>query len=107
MCGVAYMGAPAILIEKLPNGQEARLALDRLQRALASGVCEGEGGGRVSGAGVTVIEKEYSRFDGTRFPAWLATDESLRTVDLSNVPKVSVSTCQIASIVRECSSSSD
>ena len=88
MCGVAFMGAPAILVEKLPNGQEASIALDRLERVLVSGVCDGVGGGRVSGGGVTVTEKQYPRFDGTNFPAWVATDTSLMNVDLSKAPKV-------------------
>lgn len=90
VCGVAFMGAPAILVEKLPDGQEANLALNRLERVLISGVCEGMDGGRVSGGGVTVTEKDYPRFDGTHFPAWVATDDSLMNFDLSKVPKVSL-----------------
>ena len=90
MCSVAFMGAPAISVEKPPNGQEISLALNRLERVLASGVCEGVEGGKMSGGGVTVVEKQYTTFDGATFSAWVASDESLMNMDLSTVQRVRI-----------------
>ena len=83
------MGAPAILIEKLPSGQETRLALNALRRVLASGVCEGVEGGKASCGGVEVVDKTYSWIDGSQFTAYIATNETLQNVDMTNVPDVS------------------
>lgn len=92
VCGVAFMGAPVILIEKLCNGEETLLALQRLRQAIASGVCEGEGAGRVSGGGVQVVEQTVSYpVDNSQFPVWLAKDDDLQKIDVSdpNIPQVS------------------
>ena len=91
VCCVAFMGAPVILIEKLCNGKETLLALQRLRQVVASGVCEGEGDGRESGGGVDVEEKTISYpGDPTPFPVWLAKDEDLQKIDVNdpNIPQV-------------------
>ncbi len=88
VCGVGFMGAPAILIEKPPNGRETCLALDTLRRVLASGVCEGVEDGKVSREGVEVVEKTYSWIDGTKFTGSFATRESLANVNMAKVSKV-------------------
>ena len=85
------MGAPAILIEKPPGGQEANQALDALRRVLASGVCDDVEGGKAGCGGVEVVEKPYTWIDGSQINTWLANQESLNNVDLQNVPKVSTS----------------
>lgn len=93
VCGVAFMGAPVILIEKLCNGEESLLALQRLRQVVASGVYEGEGGGRVSGGGVEVVEKAVPYpGDSAPFPVWLAKDEDLRKIDINNpnIPLVGI-----------------
>ncbi len=82
------MGAPAIIIEKPPNGRETCLALDTLRRVLASGVCKSMEGGKVSREGVEVVEKTYPWIDGTKFTGSFATRESLGNVNMTNVPKV-------------------
>lgn len=87
-CGVGFMGAPVILIEKPPNGRETCLALDSVRRVLSSGVCEGVEGGRVGCDGVEVVEKTYQWIGGTEFTASLATKESLDSVDMTSIPKV-------------------
>ena len=91
VCGMAFMGAPAILFEKLPGGQETRLALSALRRVLASGVCEGVECGKASSGGVEVVDKTYSWIDGSQFTAYIATNETLKNVDMTNVPNVSPS----------------
>ena len=80
-CGVAFMGAPVILVEKLVGGDEALLAFTRLQQLMASGVCEG--GGKVGNERVTVIESTCSYFDGSSFPVYLAKDDDLKNIDVS------------------------
>ena len=92
VCGVAFMGAPVILIEKLCSGEETLLALQRLRQVVASGVCEGEGAGRESRGYVEVVEKTISYpGDTAPFPVWLAKDEDLRKIDVNdpNIPQVS------------------
>lgn len=96
VCGVAFMGAPIILIEKLSNGQEPLLALQRVRQVLASGVCEGEGAGRVSGGGVEVVQKTCTYpVDNSQFPMWLAKDEDLQKIDV-NDPKIPLVSLYIA-----------
>ncbi len=87
------MGAPAILIEKPPNGRETCLALDTLRRVLASRVCEGVDDGKVSREGVEVVEKTYSWIDGTKFTGSFATRESLANVNMAKVSKVFFLSC--------------
>lgn len=101
VCTVAFMGAPVILIEKLCNGEESLLALQRLRQVVASGVCEGKGGGRVSGGGVEVVEKAvHYPGESAPFPAWLAKDEDIRKIDINdpNIPQVgyALSVCLLA-----------
>ena len=96
VCAVAFMGAPVILIEKLCNGEESLLALQRLRQVVASGVCEGEGGGKVSGGGVEVVEKAVNYpGDSAPFPVWLAKDEDLQKIDINdpNIPQVGYALC--------------
>ena len=85
MCGVALMGAPVILIEKLYSGEETLLSLQRLRQVVASGVCEGEGAGRVGNDKVRVEEKMYSYpMDNSQFPIWLANDDDLQKIDIND-----------------------
>ena len=86
------MGAPVILIEKLCSGQETLLSLQRLRQVVASGVCEGQGAGRVGNEKVHVEEKTYTYpMDHSQFPIWLAKDEDLQKIDVNdpNLPPVS------------------
>ena len=86
VCGVGFMGAPVILVEKLVGGDETVLAFTRLQQVVASGVCEGNGDGKTEQ--VRVTKKMYEYFDGTSFPISLACDEDLRAISLDSVPLV-------------------
>ena len=85
-CGVAFMGAPAIQLEKLVNGTETVVALNEMRRVLASGVCE-VGEGRVGSAAVRV-EQEYITADGETFPVYIANEEDLSEVDYKNTASV-------------------
>jgi hypothetical protein len=82
VCCVAFMGAPVVILEKLVGGNESVLALRRLQQALASGVCEGDG--KSSNPQVRVEEKICA---GTT--AYVANSEDLNSVSLDNLPLVS------------------
>ena len=82
------MGAPVILIEKLCNGEETLLSLERLRQVVASGVCEGESAGKVSSDKVRVEEKTYFYpMDQSQFPIWLANEEDLKKIDFKD-PKL-------------------
>lgn len=92
ICGVALMGAPVILIEKLCSGNETLLSLQRLRQVVASGVCEGKNAGRKGNEKVRVEEKVYTcPMDGSQFPVWLANDDDLLKIDVNdpNLPLVS------------------
>ncbi len=82
------MGAPAILIEKPPNGQETCLALNTLRRVLASGVCEGVERGCVSCEDVEVVQETHTWVDGTQFTGSFSRIRNSDSVDLTNVSKV-------------------
>lgn len=88
VCGVAFMGAPVILIEKLVGGEETLLALRRLQQVLGSGLCGGGGGGegegRTGNEKVRVREEMCTYFDGSSFPVCLAEEEDLKNIDISS-----------------------
>ena len=71
---VAFMGAPAIENEKLQSGNETLLALRTLQRALACGVCRGEG--EEGGVAVT------SRTLPSGAQVWLPDCEALSRIDV-------------------------
>ena len=86
------MGAPVILIEKLCSGGETLLSLQRLRQVVASGVCEGQGAGKVSNERVQIEEKMYTySVDNSQFPIWVAKDEDLQKIDVNdpNLPLVS------------------
>lgn len=86
LCGVGFMGAPVIEVEKLMGGDETMLALLRLQQVLASGVCEGDG--KKGSDQVRVTEHTCEYLDGTQFPTYLASEEDLGKVSTDNVPLV-------------------
>lgn len=92
LCGVAFMGAPVILIEKLVGGDETLLAFTRLQQLLGSGVCDASVGneGRTGNEKVRVKEETCTYFDGSSFPMCLAEEEDLKKIDVSssNIPLV-------------------
>ena len=100
VCGVAYMGAPLAIEEKLVGEGDVVLALRRVQQVLAAGggggVCEeggcdgGEGGCDGVGGKVKVTEKTCDYFGATSFPVTLADEDDLKKVSLENVPLVSV-----------------
>ena len=84
---VAFMGAPAIELEKLQSGNETLLALRTLQRALACGVCRGEG--EEGGVAVT------SRTLPSGAQVWLPDCEALSRIDVgpgADIPLVIRST---------------
>ncbi len=87
LCGIGFMGAPAVVLEKLIGGEETHLALTRLRQLLASGATGKTGDDRVR-----VSEKTCSYFDGSSFPTSMASEEDLKEIDLSFVglPLVSV-----------------
>ena len=91
-CG-AFMGSPIILCEKMLAGNETRLALEALQRLLASGVYDsatGEGGweegGRRGSEDVRVREKDL----GGGKKAWIAEPDDLKKVDISDPTKINL-----------------
>ena len=86
VCGVGFMGAPIILVEKLVGGQETALAFTRLRQAIASGAWE-EGGGKVGTEQVRVTEKKCV-YGEDAFPTYLADSEDLSKQSLENVPLV-------------------
>ena len=93
VCGVAFMGAPIIVIEKLVGGDETLLALTRLQQVLASGVCGGGdhgNNGRTGNERVRVREETCTYFDGSSFPMYLADEDDLKKIDVasSDIPLV-------------------
>ena len=96
VCGVGFMGAPVILIEKLVGGDETMLAYQRLQQLMASGLMSQQGGGGAEGKAtqgnqvVKVLEKKCYYFDGSSFPIYLASEEDLKKVSLENIPLVCV-----------------
>ena len=95
--GIALMGAPVIHIEKLVNGEETLSAFSRLQRVLASGVCEGVEDGKVGNEGVEVVQKTCSYVDGTQFSYWLASDTDLKKIDVSDSNNIPLVCCCIVS----------
>ena len=90
VCGIGFMGAPSVLVEKLVGGEETFLALTRLRQLLASGAAE-VGGAKVGNDKVRIIEKTCTYFDGSSFPTYMAEDADLKEVDLSSedIPLVS------------------
>ena len=98
-CG-AFMGAPMIIAEKMVAGNETQLALEALQRLLASGVYDvtsgergWEEGGRRGCEGVRVREREI----GGGKKAWIAEPDDLKKIDISdrtNIDQVSLSSCE-------------
>lgn len=94
VCGVAFMGAPVILEEKLVGGEEVLLALTRVRQALASGVCEGGRGeeketGDDGGERNVRITEKTCHYPGTKpFPTYLANEEDLKKISIDNVPLV-------------------
>ena len=94
ICGVALMGAPVILIEKLCSGNETLQSLERLRQVVASGVCEGDSAGKVGNDKVRVEEKTYSYpMDNSQFPVWLANEEDLKKIDFNDSSLPAVSDC--------------
>ena len=91
LCGIALMGAPIILIEKLCSGEETLLSLKRLRQVVASGVCEGESAGKVSNDKVHVEEKTYTYMDNSQFSVCLANEDDLEKIDFNDpqLPPVS------------------
>ncbi len=87
VCGVGFMGAPVIEIEKLVGGEETMLAYQRLQQLMASGVMN-EGEGKKGNQSVNVLESKCDYFDGTSFPIYLASPEDLENISLENIPLV-------------------
>ena len=80
---VAFMGAPIILVEKLVNGQEIPVALKAIQQVLASGMYSGDKGDGREGIGEIKVSPRPDQ-EGI----WMA--EGYESVDVSNVPLVSV-----------------
>ncbi len=85
VCGVGFMGAPAIIMEKLVGGEETMLALTRMEQVLASGVCGGGGGG-----GVKVTE-ETCHYGDVSFPVGVANNDDLANIPTDNIPLVMIS----------------
>lgn len=89
VCGVAFMGAPVILQEKLVGEEEVLLAITRVRQVLASGVSEGEEGReRTGGEGKVRITENTCRYSETSFPIYLANEEDLKRVPMDNIPLV-------------------
>ncbi len=82
------MGAPAILVEKPPNGRETSLALDVIRRALACGVCKSVESGVVRCQNVEIVQETHTWVDGTQFTGSFARTGSLNSVNLTNTSKV-------------------
>lgn len=84
------MGAPVIISEKMVAGNETRLALDALQRVLASGIYDAPGGwedgGKKGNERVTVNERDIG--DGRN--VWTAEQSDLLKIDVSSAKKVCI-----------------
>ena len=85
---VAFMGAPAIIVEKLAGGMETAGVFEAVQQVVVSGVCgEGCEEGRKGNERVRVSRREL----GGGRQAWIANTEDLEKIDISGVSLVSVS----------------
>ena len=81
----AFMGAPTIIFEKLVAGSETQLALEALERVLASGLYTGEGEeGRKGNERVRVTEKEL----GKGKKVWIANTADINKIDVSNPAEI-------------------
>ena len=90
----AFMGAPVIISEKLVAGVETSLALEALQRVLASGVC-GEEEGRRGSESVRVRERQLS--GGKK--AWIADPDDLKKIDVSDPSQINLVSLKILHII--------
>lgn len=85
---VAMMGAPIVILETL-SGNDTKLALDALQRVLASGIYDTdkgwEEGGKKGNASLRVTEKDM----GGGKNVSIAETNDLCNIDVSNVKMVS------------------
>ena len=87
LTGVAFMGAPVIITEKLVAGFETLLALDALQRVLVSGVYTGEGGEEEGKRGNERVRVNNCDIGGGN-RAWIAHSHDLATIDISDPAKI-------------------
>ena len=95
---VAFMGAPAVLNEKLVSGTETLLALRTMQQVLASGVYAQEGGEGKNGNDRVAISCQ-TLTSGRQ--VWVANPEDLKKIDYNDkdIPLVSLpSSSSVASI---------
>ena len=90
----AFMGAPVIISEKLVAGVETSLALEALQRVLASGVC-GQEEGRRGSESVRVRERQLS--GGKK--AWIADPDDLKKIDVSDPSQINLVSLKILHII--------
>lgn len=81
------MGAPLIISEKLVSGYETSLALDALQRVLASGLYT-EGGGKDEGKKGSKHVKITQRQLSGGNQAWVADADDLKKIDISKIEQV-------------------
>ena len=89
-CG-AFMGAPVIISEKMVAGSEALLAVQALQRLLASGIYDMAGGERRWEEGgkkgnERVRVREWDIGGGKK--AWIAESDDLQKIDISDPEKI-------------------
>ena len=89
-CG-AFMGAPVIISEKMVAGKETRLAVQALQRLLASGVYDtaaGERGWEEGGKRGNERVRVRERNIGGGKKVWIAEPDDLEKINVSDPEKI-------------------